>query len=103
MILIFSLETCSETNGDTLVNTLSQLLQLGTEFSDCAGVVNYYKNEHGLEDTAVCNTLIDTVVENLPGTNAQKDQIRLAYPGVGIDQSTTLTSDFCHCTCSIRK
>ena len=98
--MIVLIESCTQTNGDSLINNLAQGLQLSSDFSDCDGVVNYYAIGQGLGNTAVCLTLIDTVVENLPGTDTQKDQVRLVYPGLGIDPTTTVVSDFCECTCS---
>ena len=101
--MILLIESCSQTHGDSLVNTIAQLLQLDTSIPDCDGLVSYYTLAQGLEDTAVCNTLVDTALENLPGTDAQKTQIRTGFPGLGIDQTTTVVSDLCECTCTNRE
>ena len=97
---LFSLDECDQTNGDTLMSNVANSLQLNSEFSDCDGAVTYYMREQQLDATSVCNTLIDEVLENLPGTVVQKTPIRQAYVTVGIEKSTTVVADTCKCTCT---
>ena len=101
--MIVSLENCSQTNGDYLISKLGEILLLDTDVSDCDGIVNHYSLRHVLGKTAVCNTLIDIVLEKLPGTDLQKTAVRFAYPRYGIDPNATVVSDVCECTCTGRK
>ena len=101
--MIVLLENCSQTIGDFLISRLGQILLLDTDFYDCDSIVNYYALRQLLGKTAVCNTLIDTVLKNLPGTDLKKTVVRFAYLRHGIDPSVTVVSDVCECTCNIRK
>ena len=98
----FSLDECVQTNGDTLMNNVAKTLQLVSEFSNCNGAVKYYMREHQLNTTSVCKTLIDEVLEKLPGTVTQKTPIRQAYTTIGIEKATTVVADICKCTCTNR-
>ena len=90
---------CDESNGNLLMNTFASGLSISSEFSDCESFLNYYTIQNNIKDEEVCKTLVDTVVETLPGPSFVKDLFRNAYDSYGIVKESTTVADGCVCTC----
>ena len=68
----------------------------------CEGGVEYLTNILGLKREVICDTLVDSIVEKMPISEARKPWIRTFYDrrGTCIEPSSTKFSDICGCSCS---
>ena len=89
---------CDQEKGNSALQAVGMTLQIG-EMKDCESSVSYVTKQHGMTKPEVCDSLIDNLLEKLPGDDSAKQFIRGQYDDFGVDKETTKVSDLCKCTC----
>ena len=90
---------CDQKQGNFALQAVGMTLQI-EEMKDCESSVSYVKKQHGITEPEVCESLIDNLLEKLPGDDSAKQFIRFRqYDNFGVDKETTKFSDLCKCTC----
>ena len=108
LIIAFSTYTvtssCEQYSGDHFiyfVNRHLELSQNSTWTATCDRALEYLPLWTDLKVELVCDTLVDSILDQLPISEEQKAWVRYFYdfPGVGIDRNSTKFSDICGCSC----
>ena len=89
---------CDQEKGNSALQAVGMTLQI-EEMKDCESSVSYVEKQHGITKPEVCESLIDNLLEKLPGDDSAKQFIRGQYDDFGVDKETTKFSDLCKCTC----
>ena len=89
---------CDQEKGDSTLQDVGMTLQI-QEMKDCESSVSYVTKQHGMAKPEVCDSLIDNLLEKLPGDVLVKMFVRGLYDDFGVDEKTTKVSDLCKCTC----
>ena len=89
---------CDQEKGNTALQIVGTVLKI-EEMKDCESSASYVTKQHGMTKPEICNSLIDNLLEKLPGDDSAKQFIRGQYDDVGVDKETTKVSDLCKCTC----
>ena len=89
---------CDQEKGNSALQAVGMTLQI-EKMKDCESSVSYVTKQHGMAKPEVCDSLIDNLLEKLPGDESSKKFIRGLYDDYGVDQETTKVRDLCKCTC----
>ena len=89
---------CDQEKGNSALKIVGTVLKI-EEMKDCESSASYVTKQHGMTKPEICNSLIDNLLEKLPGDDSAKQFIRGQYDDVGVDKETTKVSDLCKCTC----
>ena len=89
---------CEQTKGNNMLSVVGGLLKI-TEMKDCDSSAAYYTKTFGVTIPEVCDTLIDKLLETLPGDEITKQMIRSQFPTFGVDPMSPVKS-LCKCSCA---
>ena len=79
---------CEQEKGDSTLQGVGMTLQID-EMNDCESSVIYVTKQHVMAKPEVCDSLIDNLLEKLPGNVLAKMFVRGMYDDFGVDRETT--------------
>ena len=76
---------CDEENGNSALQGVGMTLQID-EMNDCESSALYITKQHGMTKPEVCDSLIDNLLEKLPGDVLVKMFVRGLYDDFGVNK-----------------